>query len=93
MVNNKTAMQSNNPTSKRLWYLLLAVCAILVVLDFVIDRHPHFPIEEIPAFFALFGFIAFVGVVFGCALFGRFVRRAEDYYDPKPDRSSGDGHA
>ena len=90
---------TSEPTSrdgraaKRLWFLLLAVCVVLVILDFVIDHHGHFPVEEIPAFFAIFGFIAFVGIVFGCALFGRFVRRAENYYDPKPEGKPGDGHA
>lgn len=71
-------------TLKLLRVLLLAVCGLLVLLDFVVDRHPHFPIEKIPGFFAICGFFAFLGVVFGGALLGKLVRRSDDYYDREP---------
>jgi hypothetical protein len=46
------------------------------------EEHPaHFEIEKIFGFEAIFGFVAFVVVVFLGWLLRFFVKRDEDYYD------------
>ena len=49
--------------------------------EFDCDGDPHFPIEEIPAFFELFGFFAFVFIVFAGTALRKLIMRSEDYYD------------
>ena len=57
------------------------ICAILFVLDFIIHRHTMHSLEELPAFYAVFGFVAFVALVVGSILLRKLVMRKEDYYD------------
>ena len=58
-----------------------AICAILLVMDFVVHRHTIFKWEELPGFYAIFGFVAFVALVEGSKLLRKLVKRKEDYYD------------
>jgi hypothetical protein len=60
---------------------LYIVCAILFLLDFIVHRHVYMKWEELPGFYALFGFIAFVVLVEGSKLLRKLVMRKEDYYD------------
>ena len=65
----------------KLWYALLAVCGILTVSEFLYEHHPHFEIEKIPEFFEIFGFLAFVFIVFAGTALRKLIMRPEDYYD------------
>jgi len=58
-----------------------AICIILVAADFMIDRHISLSWEEIPAFYALYGFIACVVLVVLAKAMRKVVMRREDYYD------------
>lgn len=62
----------------RVFYML---CALLVVADFVFHRHIYTDIEQIPAFYALYGFIACVLLVFAAKGLRRILMRDEDYYE------------
>ena len=53
----------------------------LIVVDFFIPAHGHFPWEEVPGFFAVYGFIGCVGLIFIAKGLRWLVRRREDYYD------------
>ena len=66
---------------EKLWYALLAVCGALTISDFLYEHHPHFDIEKIPEFFEIFGFTAFVFIVFAGKALRRLVMRDEDYYE------------
>ena len=57
------------------------ICAILFVLDFVLHRHVSLKWENIPGFYALFGFIACVVLVLVAKEMRKVVMRKEDYYD------------
>ena len=57
------------------------ICAILFVMDFVVHRHTIYELEELPGFYAIFGFVAFVALVEGSKLLRKLVMRKEDYYD------------
>jgi len=58
-----------------------AICILLVVADFVIHRHISLSWEEIPAFYALYGFIACVVLVVIAKEMRKVIMRKEDYYD------------
>ena len=58
-----------------------AICILLVLADFVLHRHIGFGWEKIPAFYALYGFVACVVLVVIAKKMRDYVMRKEDYYD------------
>lgn len=70
------------PVPKRVRIVLFAICAALVVADFLYEKHGYLAIEDVPLFYVAFGFAASV-VVLICASLLRFVvRRSDTYYAP-----------
>lgn len=61
--------------------ILFGACVLLVIADFVVHRHISTDVERVPAFYALYGFVALVGVVMAAKGLRRIVMRDEDYYD------------
>jgi len=60
------------------FYLFLV---LLIVVDLFIPKHPFFPWEGYPFFYAVYGFVAYVTIVFGSSyILRKFLRRKEDYY-------------
>ena len=66
---------------QRLLRVFYVICALLFAADFVIHRHTKVALEEFPAFYAVFGFVAFVALVIGSFGLRKLVMRKEDYYD------------
>lgn len=56
------------------------VCAGLLLADFVVHRHVEHPVEGVPAFYVLYGFLALMSAVAGAKALRRLVKRDEDYY-------------
>lgn len=65
----------------RLLNVFYAICVILVIADFIIHRHIGFSWENIPAFYALYGFVACVTLVVIAKKIRTIVIRKENYYD------------
>ena len=61
--------------------VLLGIALLLVVLEFIIHRHGEIALEEIPLFPALYGFVAFVFIVYAGRGLRLLIMRREDYYD------------
>jgi len=57
------------------------ICILLVLVDFVVHRHTGFSWEKIPAFYAIYGFVACVVLVVVAKKMRNIVMRKEDYYD------------
>jgi len=69
-------------TIRKLWILLHAACAVLVILDFFPpDRHPHFGFDGLFGFYPLLGFISCAVLILFSKLVGLFLKVEEDYYD------------
>lgn len=67
---------------KRLLGFFYTLLLFLLVIDFFIPKHPIFPWEEWPQFYAVFGFVACVCLVLAAKYILRpLVKRKEDYYD------------
>jgi purine-cytosine permease-like protein len=62
----------------RTFFVLLIV---LLIIDFLIHKHPHFGWEGAPEFYAVYGFVSCVALIFIAKLLRLIVRRDEDYYD------------
>lgn len=72
----------DNPRNvNRLLLGFYLVCAILLILDFVLHRHVIHSWENIPGFYAIFGFVACVLLVLIAKEMRKVVMRKEDYYD------------
>lgn len=55
---------------------------VLLILEFFVHKHPHFPWEGWLEFYAVFGFVACVVLVVAAKYILRpLVKRREDYYD------------
>ena len=61
-------------------YFYMALIIVLVV-DPLIAKQVHFPWERVPAFYAVYGFLACVSLIFVAKLLRLLVKRKEDYYD------------
>ena len=57
------------------------VCVALFLLDFVLHRHVYLAWENLPGFYAIFGFVACVALVLIAKEMRKVVMREEEYYD------------
>ena len=61
---------------------LVLCCGLLLVLDFVLHRHISHPIEKLPGFYPLYGFVGCVLLVIIAKWLRLWLMRDEDYYSP-----------
>ncbi len=72
------------PDPQRAGGLRAAVIAVLlacVAAGFLVDMHPHFAIERLPAFHAILGLVACAVLVAAARLLGALLGREEGYHD------------
>lgn len=89
----ENAPLAEEPDEERTWWLdrkenvtkilraLYGVCAVLLLADLVVDRHPETQIEAIPFYYGIYGFVGSVILVMTAKLMRKFLMRREDYYD------------
>lgn len=74
----------DNPKNIKLLKILSYISlSLIVIVDFFIPRHDtHFPWENIPGFYALFGLVACILIVVLAKFLGhKWLMREEDYYE------------
>ena len=71
--------------------ILIVLCVGSVLSDFVYHRYGHFVIEEVPGFFAVYGFVMFSLIILGASILRFFLKRSEDYYGNKAVDSEATG--
>ena len=73
----------DKPNAKRYTFIVFLLCCVLsIALEFMVEKHPHFYVEEWKSFYAVYGFLSFVVLVFAAKWILRpLVCRREDYYD------------
>ncbi|HYD55931.1 MAG TPA: hypothetical protein VEB41_03385 [Burkholderiales bacterium] len=64
-----------------LWRIFLAVLALTVAAELVVTLHPHFAVERLFAFNAVFGFAACAAMILVAKGIGLLVKRRDTYYD------------
>jgi len=78
-------MIGNNKILKKLGtrfsYFIIVLALLLLIAEFIFHRHGETNIEDIIFFPAIFGFLAFIFIVFAGILLRMFVMKKEDYYD------------
>ena len=66
---------------KRFLGIFYVSLVVLLIIDFFIHKHAEFPWEEAPDFFAVYGFVSCVLLIFIAKVLRRFIRRDENYYE------------
>ena len=66
---------------KKLRVSSLVILGLIVLVEFFIQLHPHFDIERLFGFYAIFGFLSCVGLIIFAKLLGFLIKRKDDYYD------------
>lgn len=66
---------------KRFLGIFYVSLVVLLVVDFFIHKHAEFPWEGATDFFAVYGFISCVLLIFIAKALRIFVKKDEDYYD------------
>ncbi|RDV24656.1 hypothetical protein DXV75_13290 [Alteromonas aestuariivivens] len=64
------------------------LCIVLVAMDFFVHRHIYTELEKIPAFYAIFGFLACVLLVLLAKVLRIFLMRSEQYYQDQDDETA-----
>jgi len=57
------------------------ICILLVAADFIVHRHIYHDWENIPAFYAVYGFVGCVILVLIAKAMRKVLMKEEDYYD------------
>lgn len=68
-------------TVRRLWQAFIAILALTVLAELAIEAHPHFAVERLFGFNALYGFLACAVLILVAKGIGLVVKRPETYYD------------
>lgn len=66
---------------KRFLGIFYISLVILLIIDFFIHKQAEFPWEGAPDFFAVYGFVSCVLLIFIAKTLRIFVKRDETYYD------------
>lgn len=67
-------------TIRRLWQVFIAVLAATVLAELAIEAHPHFDVERLFGFNALYGFLACAALILFAKGLGLLIKRKDDYY-------------
>ncbi|PCH96551.1 MAG: hypothetical protein COB84_04765 [Rhodobacteraceae bacterium] len=70
-------------SDKKIFWFLVAICVVVFALDWTYEKHSYFEVEHVKGFYALYGFVAFTGLIFVAKALRVLIKRPEDYYAPK----------
>jgi hypothetical protein len=65
---------------RRLWQIFIAILALTLLAQFVIDVHPHFTVEQAFGAYAIYGFAACAALILIARAIGLLLKRPDDYY-------------
>jgi hypothetical protein len=71
----------NRRNVDKIVYALYAVCAGLLLIDPLVEKHGPFEIEHWWGFYGIYGFVGCVFLVLAAKVLRMIVMRPEDYYD------------
>lgn len=66
---------------RKMLKVFYVICGMLLVADFIVHRHIYHSWENIPAFYAIYGFVGCVLLVLIAKEMRKLLMRGEDYYD------------
>ena len=63
-------------------YALYATCALLFLADFFYKKKTYMDLEDVPGFYAIYGFVMCAALVVCARAMRLFLKRKETYYSP-----------
>ncbi len=66
---------------RKLWIGAIVILTLTVIAELFVKLHPHFKVESLFSFHALYGFLTCVAMVIFAKLLGYLIKRKDDYYD------------
>jgi len=81
MVGEKKYWLDDPKNVRRLVWALGALCALVFVGDAFYEKHAEFSVEYLFGFYAIFGFLAYVGLIFAAKGLRKIIKRQDDFYD------------
>jgi hypothetical protein len=63
-----------------IWKIFLGILALSLGAQLLFELHPHFAIERLFGFNALYGFLACAALILIARGLGLFLKRKDDYY-------------
>lgn len=76
-----SAIFDNPKNVKRLHIGFFVTLALVLIAEGFVDMHGEFSVEHFYGFYAVFGFISYVTLIFVAKLLRKILIRKEDYYD------------
>ncbi|MDQ2092170.1 hypothetical protein [Marimonas arenosa] len=73
----------NRRNVNRIVYALYGLCAALFLADFFYHKHVYLGVEELPGFYAVYGFVMCAMLVICAKAMRVILMRREDYYAPR----------
>jgi hypothetical protein len=70
-------------TIRRLWIVFIVILALTVAAGFWMPGEPHFEIEGIFAFSAVYGFLVCAAMILGAKVLGVLLKRRDTYYEER----------
>lgn len=70
-------------TVRLLWIVFIAVLALTVAAEVWLPGEPHFDIERIFAFNAVYGFLVCAAMILGAKALGVLLKRHDTYYEER----------
>jgi hypothetical protein len=67
--------------ARKLWIAFTAVLALSVAAQFLVPAEPHFAVERLFGWNALYGFLACAAMILVAKALGLLLKRPDDYYD------------
>lgn len=64
-----------------MWRMFIAVLAVTVLVEPVVQKHPHFELERFFGSYALYGFLACAALILIAKAMGALLKRPDGYYD------------
>jgi hypothetical protein len=64
-----------------IWKAFIVVLALTAIAQLFVEAHPHFAVERLFAWNALYGFLACAALILVAKGLGLFLKRRDDYYD------------
>ena len=66
---------------RRLWIAFLAVLVATVAAELFVSPEPHFAVERLFGWNAIYGFLACAAMILLAKALGLLIKRPDDYYD------------
>lgn len=68
-----------------LWRGFLAVLALTVLAELAATLHPHFGVDGLFGFHAIYGFLACLAMIVVAKALGALLKRRDDYYEARDE--------